>query len=112
MDNYGKHKTPRSRRGSPVIPDSRFTSRPPRRRGSIRSQRWFATLTEKYLRRDTHRSTRQLEDAIRHYLDVYNTNPHPFIWSESADEIVASLEQFCVQVQKAVRGVNLQRDGF
>jgi adenylate kinase family enzyme len=65
-------------------------------------ERWFATLTEKYLRRGTHRSTRQLEDAIRHYLDVYNANPQPLIWSKSADEILASLERFCVRVQKAV----------
>jgi hypothetical protein len=47
-----------------------------------------ATLTKKYLGR-THRSTRQLEDAIRHYLDVYNADPQPFIWSRSADEILA-----------------------
>ena len=28
-------------------------------------ERWFATLTEKYIRRGTHRSTRQLETAIK-----------------------------------------------
>ncbi|MGF6508390.1 transposase [Paraburkholderia sp. MM5477-R1] len=42
-------------------------------------ERWFATLTERYLRRATHGSTRQLQDAIRHYLDVYNAHPQPFI---------------------------------
>jgi hypothetical protein len=48
-----------------------------------------ATLTEKYLRRGTHRSTRQREAAIRHYLDVCNADPQPFIWSMPADEILA-----------------------
>ena len=69
-------------------------------------ERWFAALTEKYLRRGTHRSTRQLEDAIRHYLDVYNANPKPFVWSKSADEILASLERFCVRVRKAAAGAS------
>jgi len=64
-------------------------------------ERWFATLTERYLRRGTYRSTRQLEGAIRYYLDGYNANPRPLVWSKSADEILASLERFCVRVQKA-----------
>jgi hypothetical protein len=63
-------------------------------------ERWFGTLTEKYLRRGTHRSTRQLEDAIRRYLDNYTANPRPFVWSKSADDILASLERFCTRVQK------------
>ena len=64
-------------------------------------ERRFATLTERYLRRGTHRSTRQLENAIRYYLDGYNANPRPFVWSKSADDILASLEPFYVRVQKA-----------
>ena len=69
-------------------------------------ERWFAALTEKYLRRGTHRSTRQLEDAIRHYVDIYNANPKPFIWSKSADEILASLERLCVRVRKVAAGAS------
>lgn len=64
-------------------------------------ERWFATLTERYLRRGTHRSTRQLENAIRDFLDGYNANPRPFVWSKSTDDILASLEPFYVRVQKA-----------
>ncbi|WP_374956942.1 helix-turn-helix domain-containing protein [Paraburkholderia sp. BL18I3N2] len=63
-------------------------------------ERWFATLTERCLRRGTPGSTRRLEDAIRQYLDVYNAKPQPFIRAR-ADGILASLERFCVRVQKA-----------
>lgn len=45
-------------------------------------ERWFATLTEKYIRRGTHRSTRQLEQAIRHYIKINNDDPKPFVWSK------------------------------
>jgi hypothetical protein len=41
-------------------------------------ERWFATLTEKYIRRGTHRSTRQLEQAIKQYLQTNNADPKPF----------------------------------
>jgi hypothetical protein len=58
-------------------------------------------LDEKYLRRGTHRSTRQLEAAIRDYLDSYNEDPRPFMWRKSADEILASLERFCTRFEKA-----------
>ena len=53
-------------------------------------ERWFSTLTEKQIRRGTHRSTRQLEQAIRDYLDTYNADPTPFAWAKSADDILAS----------------------
>jgi len=64
-------------------------------------ERWFATLTEKQIRRGTHRSTRQLEDAIRHYLDIYNAEPQPFMWTKSANDIMASIERFCLRISNS-----------
>jgi hypothetical protein len=58
-------------------------------------ERWFATLTEKQIRRGTHRSTRELETAIKHYLAVSNAQPRPFVWTKTADEILASVARFC-----------------
>jgi transposase len=101
MDNYGTHKTPSIKAWFARHPRFQVHFTPTSASWLNQVERWFATLTEKYLRRGTHRSTRQLEDAIRHYLDVYNAHPQPFIWSKSADEILASLERFCVRVQKA-----------
>ncbi|GAB3628394.1 transposase [Pandoraea terrae] len=100
MDNDGTHTAPSIKNW--FLRHPRFhvhvTPTPALRNNQI--ERWFATLTEKYLRRGTHRSTRQLEDAIRNYLDVYDTNPRPFIWSKSADEILACLERWCAPIRK------------
>ena len=41
-------------------------------------ERWLATLTEKYIRRSTHLSTRQLEQVIHEYLDIHNANSKLF----------------------------------
>ena len=46
-------------------------------------ERWFATLTEKQLRRGVHRSTRELEKAIKRYLEIHNEQPKPFIWTKT-----------------------------
>jgi len=62
-------------------------------------ERWFATtLTQKQIRRGTHRSTQQLEDPIRQYLNTYNENPKPFIWTKTADDILATIERFCLRI--------------
>ena len=61
-------------------------------------ERWFALLTEKQLRRGVHRSTRELETAIDRYLTVYNEAPKPFVWTKTADEILASVARFCHRI--------------
>lgn len=58
-------------------------------------ERWFAELTQKQLRRGVHRSTRELEKAIREFLEASNEEPKPFVWTKSADEILASVAAFC-----------------
>jgi transposase len=61
-------------------------------------ERWFAEITRKQIRRGTHRSTRQLEQAIRDYLATYNMNPRPFIWTKTADQILDSIKRFCLRI--------------
>src|SRR5439155_13842511 len=58
-------------------------------------ERWFALLTEKQIRRGIFRSTRELETTIRNYIDTHNEHPKPFIWTKTADEILASVARFC-----------------
>jgi hypothetical protein len=64
-------------------------------------ERWFATLTDKQLRRGVHRSTRDLEAAIVRYIDVTNERPAPFVWTKTADEILASVARFCHRISNS-----------
>ena len=57
-------------------------------------ERWFAELTNKQLRRGTHRSVAQLKAAIQDFIDAHNDHPRPFVWTKSADEILASIARF------------------
>jgi transposase len=101
MDNYGTHKTLSIRAWFARHPRFHVHFTPTSASWLNQVERWFATLTEKYIRRGTHRSTRQLEQAIREYLDIHNANPKPFVWSKSADDILASVERFCLRTSNS-----------
>ena len=53
-------------------------------------ERWFSELTTKQLRRATRRSVRQLNIDIRAWIDTWNDNPKPFVWTKPADQILES----------------------
>lgn len=57
-------------------------------------ERWFAELTNKRIRRGVFRSVRELEAAIRAYIDVHNEDPKPFVWTRTADQILDSIARF------------------
>ena len=60
-------------------------------------ERWFAKLTEDALRRGSHQSTRELRSAIELFIDASNDEPKPFVWTKTADEILASVARFCAR---------------
>jgi len=95
LDNYGTHKTPMIRRWLAKRPRFTLHFTPTSASWINLVERFFATLTEKQLRRGTFRSTRQLETAIQNYLRLYNDDPRPFVWHKTADQILESIGRFC-----------------
>ena len=101
MDNYGTHKTPAVKRWFARHPRFHVHFTPTSASWLNQVERWFATLTEKQIRRGTHRSTRELEQAIRDYLNQHNADPKPFVWQKSAEDIFSSLERFCMRISNS-----------
>jgi transposase len=101
MDSYGTHKTPSIKAWIARHPRFHVHFTPTSASWLNQVERWFATLTEKYIRRGTHRSTRQLEQAIKQYLDIHNANPKPFVWAKSADDILTSIERFRLRISNS-----------
>jgi transposase len=95
MDSYGTHKTAAIRNWLAKRPRFHVHFTPTSASWINLVERWFAALTEKQIRRGTHRSVRELETAIRRYLAVTNESPRPFVWSKTADEILDSIARFC-----------------
>ncbi len=95
IDNYRTHKTPLVKRWLLRHPRFHVHFTPTYSSWINQVERWFSLLTEKQLRRGTHKSTRQLEDAIRLYLATSNASARPFVWTKTADDILASIARFC-----------------
>jgi transposase len=95
LDNYGTHKSPTIRRWLAKRPRFTLHFTPTSASWMNLVERFFATLTEKQIRRGTFRSTQQLESAIKNYLRLYNEDPRPFVWHKTADEILESVGRFC-----------------
>lgn len=98
LDNYGTHKTPLIHRWLARHPRFHLHFTPTGASWLNLVERWFAALTEKQIRRGVHRSTRELENAIRHSIEISNQHAKPFVWTKTADEILASVARFCKRI--------------
>lgn len=61
-------------------------------------ERWFAELTTKWIKRSAHRSVRDLVAPIRTWIADWNDEPKPYVWHQSADEILDSLAAYCQRI--------------
>ena len=95
VDNYATHKTALIQKWLAKRPRFHVHFTPTSASWLNLVERWFASLTEKQLRRGVHHSSRELESAIYHYLDVTNAQPKPFVWTKTADAILANVARFC-----------------
>ena len=98
LDNYGTHKTSSVKAWFARHPRFHVHFTPTAASWLNLVERFFALLTTRQIKRGAHRSTRELEQAIRSYLNLYNEDPKPFIWTKTADEILASLARFCSRI--------------
>jgi transposase len=97
MDNYATHKTPIIRAWLVKRPRWHVHYTPTSASWVNQVERFFALLTERQIRRGVHRSLDALHTAIASFIEQHNANPKPFRWSKSADDILASIERFCVR---------------
>ena len=64
-------------------------------------ERWFGHITDQLIRRGDHRSVQALEADIRAWVKAWNEDPKPFIWTKTAEQILASLGRFIQRVNGA-----------
>jgi len=94
MDNYGTHKTALIRHWFAKRPRFHVHYTPTYGSWLNLVERWFAELTMKQIRRGTFRNVLQLKTAIQEFIDAHQTDPKPFVWTKSADDILASIARF------------------
>jgi transposase len=61
-------------------------------------ERWFGELTSKLLKRGTHRSVAALNADIRTWIETWNDDPRPYVWTKTADQILDSIRRYCNRI--------------
>ena len=69
-------------------------------------ERWFKELTDRRLRRGTFTNVQELSDAISTWAKHWNTDPKPFIWKATADDIITKVQRG----RETLRQINSQTD--
>jgi transposase len=97
-DNSSTHKTPAIQRWLVAHPRVQLHFTPTYSSWLNLVERWFAELTTKWLRRGSHRSVSELEQAIQTWIEAWNEDPRPFVWTKTADEILDSLRRYLQRI--------------
>jgi transposase len=100
-DNYTTHKHSTVQRWLETHPRFHMHFTPTYSSWLNQVERWFGLLTDKRLRRGTHRSIQSLERDIRAWIDQWNSNPKPFTWTKNADEILDRLASYLQRIPGA-----------
>ena len=109
MDNYGTHKHPKVqgwlKRHPRFVPHFIPTS------SSWLNlvERWFGELTGKRIRRGVFISVDDLVAAIDEYLQAWNANRKPFVWTATIESIVEKLSRCKQTLEKIQPGCTLPR---
>ncbi len=101
LDNSSTHKTPAIQRWLAAHPRFVLHFTPTSSSWLNLVERWFAELTTKKLRRGAHRSVRALNADIRGWIETWNDNPRPFVWTKTADEILDSIARYCTRINES-----------
>lgn len=95
LDNYATHKTPQIKRWLTAHPRFHLHFTPTGASWINLVERWFAELTSRKLKRGTHRSVAELNADIEDWVEHWNEDPKPYVWTKSAEEILDALAGYC-----------------
>jgi transposase/AraC-like DNA-binding protein len=93
-DNYATHKTPAIKTWLLRHPRYHLHFTPTSASWLNLVERWFAELTNRKLRRSSHRSVAELEADLNAWIAAWNHDPKPFVWTKTADQILDSLTSY------------------
>jgi putative transposase len=100
LDNYGTHKHPRVRAWLARHPRYQVHFTPTYGSWLNQVERWFGLITQRAIRRGSFRTVRDLTRRIDRFVTHYNTTARPFVWTATAESILAKVERLA----KAING--------
>jgi transposase len=94
-DNYGTHKHPKVRAWLTRRPRYHVHYTPTYASWLNQVERWFGLITQQAIRRGSFQSVPDLVGRIKRYTEHYNLTARPFMWTATADSILAKIERLC-----------------
>jgi transposase len=99
-DNYGTHKHPKVKTWLARRPRYHLHYTPTYASWLNQVERWFGLITQQAIRRGSFRSVGELVQKIDAYVASYNLHRRPFVWTASADSILAKLQRLCKLINR------------
>ncbi len=93
LDNSSTHTTPAVERWLARHKRVHFHFTPTGASWMNLIESWFSILTRQQVRRGAYRNVSELISAIEHFIDGYNDRAQPFVWTKSADEVLAKAKR-------------------
>jgi transposase/transcriptional regulator with XRE-family HTH domain len=109
MDNYGTHKKHEVRTWLKKHPRFVLHFVPTSCSWLNLVERWFGELSRQCIRRGAFFSSQDLKQAIREFLDAWNENPKPFVWTATVESIMEKLSRCRQTLEKIQPGCTLPR---
>ncbi len=98
VDNYSTHKHPRVKRWLALHPRYQVHYTPTYASWLNQVEIWFNLITQRAIRRGTFKSVKELISKIEQFVNHYNRNSRPFVWTATADSILEKVKRLCQRI--------------
>jgi len=100
VDNYATHKHPTVKRWLAAHPRIQVHYTPTYASWLNQVEIWFNLITQRAIRRGTFRSVKDLIAKIDLFVQRYNPTAKPFVWTATADSILAKIQRLCLAISE------------
>ena len=98
VDNYSTHKHSKVKGWLARHPRFHIHFTPTYSSWLNQVERWFGLITQQAIRRDSFKSVKELVKKINAFVEAYNKNSKPFVWTATADSIFEKLCRLCERI--------------
>jgi putative transposase len=100
VDNYATHKHTTVKRWLAAHPRIQVHYTPTYASWLNQVEIWFNLITQRAIRRGTFRSVKDLITKIDLFVQRYNPTAKPFVWTATADSILAKIQRLCLAISE------------
>ena len=98
VDNYATHKHAKVKRWLARRPRFHVHYTPTYASWLNQVEIWFGIITRQAIRRGSFRKVKELVERIERYTDKWNAKARPFVWTATADSILAKVKRLCERI--------------